>query len=216
MKKSLIAIAVLIAAGAASAETSFGLYGVADVYAGKAKNGDLKLSSGGLAGSRLGFKGTQDLENGLQMHVNLEQGIDLNDGKLSTTGVTFDRQANIGLSGGFGTVKLGRSTTAFDDINGAANSGFDSELSATSGVWVGYTGRADAQIYYASPDVNGISGAVGFTLKGNQATVGATNDVTEMTRQLGANGTAALAELMERMVVEASAVRERFNTAIAG
>lgn len=136
MKKSLIAIAVLTAAGAASAQSSLNLYGIADVWIGKTKNGETNLGSGGLAGSRIGFKGTEDLGGGLKAHFNLEQGIRLDTGAATVAGSAFSRQANVGLSGGFGTVKLGRSFTAFDDINGAANSGFDSALSATSPVWV--------------------------------------------------------------------------------
>jgi predicted porin len=178
MKKSLIAIAVLTAVGAASAQSSLNLYGVADVWVGKAKGTDAQMGSGGLAGSRLGFRGTEDLGNGLKASFNLEQAVNLTSGATDTP--TFGRQANISLDGGFGTVKLGRSTTAFDDINGAANSGFDSDLSATAGTWVDYTGRANAQIYYASPELNGLSGAVGFTLSGNHATTGSTNDITSL------------------------------------
>lgn len=176
MKKSLIAIAVLTAVGAASAQSSVTLYGVADVWVGKTKNGETNLGSGGLAGSRIGFKGTEDLGGGLKAHFTLEQSIALD------TGVTsgFDRQANVGFSGGFGSVKLGRSFTAFDDINGAANSGFDSALSATSPVWVAYTGSANGQIYYATPEMGGLSGAVGFTLKGDHVATNPTNDVTSM------------------------------------
>lgn len=176
MKKSLIALAVLAAAGAASAQTSLNLYGVADVWVGKTKNGDTQLGSGGLAGSRIGFKGTEDLGGGLKANFNLEQGVDFTTG----TAAGFNRQANISLSGAFGTVKLGRSYTAFDDINGAANSGFDSALSATEGTWVGYTGNIPQQIYYASPVFNGVSGAVGLTLEGNQNATNPTNDVTSL------------------------------------
>jgi len=180
MKKSLIAIAVLTAVGAASAQSSVTLYGVADVWIGKTKNGETNLGSGGLAGSRIGFKGTEDLGGGLKAHFTLEQAIRLDTGAAVVAGSAFSRQANISLSGGFGTVKLGRSFTAFDDINGAANSGFDSALSATSPVWVGYTDSADGQIYYATPDMGGLSGAVGFTLKGDHAATNPTNDVTSL------------------------------------
>ena len=163
MKKSLIAIAVLTAVGAASAQSSVTLYGVADVWVGKTKNGDTNLGNGGLAGSRIGFKGAEDLGGGLKAHFNLEQSIALDTGVASG----FDRQANVGFSGGFGTIKLGRSFTAFDDINGAANSGFDSALSATSPTWTSYSGSSSDQIYYATPDMGGLSGALGFNLSGD-------------------------------------------------
>jgi predicted porin len=174
MKKSLIAIAVLTVAGAASAQSSLNLYGVADVWVGKTKNGDTQLGSGGLAGSRLGFKGTEDLGGGLKAHFTLEQGVSLDTGAAAAAGVAFSRQANVGLSGGFGSVKLGRSFTALDDINGAANSGFDSALSATNNVWVAYTASVNDQIYYSTPDMGGLSGAVGFNLSGDAT------DITSM------------------------------------
>jgi len=174
MKKSLIAIAVLTAAGAVSAQSSLNLYGIADVWIGKTKNGDTNLGSGGLAGSRIGFKGTEDLGGGLKAHFQLEQGVSLDTGAAAVPGLSFSRQANVGLSGGFGSVKLGRSFTALDDINGAANSGFDSALSATNNVWVAYTGSVNDQIYYATPSMGGLTGAVGFNLSGDAT------DITSM------------------------------------
>jgi predicted porin len=172
MKKSLIALAALAAVSAASAQSSVSLYGIADIYVGKAKGVSAAAGDGGLAGSRWGVKGAEDLGGGLKANFNLEQAVNLGTG--AATG--FTRQANVGLSGGFGTVKLGRSFTAYDDIHGAANSGFDSALSATNGVWVDYQSAANAQIYYATPEMGGLSGAVGFNLKGNQAL----DDVTSM------------------------------------
>ena len=159
-------------AGAAAAQSSPSLYGVADLWVGKTKNGKIQAGDDGLASSRWGMKGTEDLGGGLKAHFNFEQGLDLSNG---STGTGFDRQANVGFSSGFGTLKLGRSFTAFDDINGAANSGFDSALSATS-AWTSYSGSSSAQIYYATPEMGGLSGAVAFNLKGNQAT----NDITSL------------------------------------
>lgn len=173
MKKSLIAIAALATMGAASAQSSLTLYGVADIYVGKAKGVSAAAGSGGVATSRFGLKGSEDLGGGLKANFNFESAVNLGNG--ATNAQMFDRQANVGFSGGFGTVKLGRSWTAFDDINGAANSGFDSnQLSATNGVWVDYNGSSIAQVYYATPEMGGISGAVGMNLSGNKAA----NDIT--------------------------------------
>lgn len=171
MKKSLIAIAVLTAVGAASAQSSVNLYGVADVWIGKTKNGDATLGSGGLAQSRIGFKGTEDLGGGLKANFQLEQGISLDTGANIEAGSSFSRQANVGLSGAFGSFKLGRSFTALDDINGAANSAFDSALSVTNNVWVGYTDKISDQLYYATPSIGGLTGAVGFNLSGDATDV---------------------------------------------
>lgn len=175
MKKSLIALAVLAASGAAMAQSSVTLYGIADVWVGdyNEKNnangnivkGKAEMGSGGLSTSRLGFRGTEDLGGGLKAGFNFEQKIDLTNG--ATNAKTFDRQANISLSGGFGMVKLGRSFNAMDDVFGLSNSGFDSALSANA-VWLNsYTGAADAQLYYATPEFAGFTAAVSTQLNGN-------------------------------------------------
>lgn len=167
MKKSLIALAVLAASGAAMAQSTVTLYGIADIYVAKVKDQSAKAGSGGVATSRLGFKGSEDLGGGLKANFNFEQKLDLGTGATNTK--TFDRQANVGFSGGFGTVKIGRSFNALDDVFGASNSGFDSALSANA-VWLNsYNGAADAQLYYATPEIAGFTAAVSTQLKGNAA-----------------------------------------------
>lgn len=173
MKKTLIALAAVAVSGAAMAQSSVTLYGIADIWVGKVKGQSAEVGSGGVSTSRLGFRGTEDLGGGLKAGFNFEQKIDLTNGATNNpaavTGQTFDRQANISLSGGFGTVKVGRSFNAMDDVFGAANSGFDSALSANA-VWLnGYTGAADAQLYYATPEFAGFTAAVSTQLKGNAA-----------------------------------------------
>ena len=170
MKKSLIALAVLAASGAAMAQSSLTLYGQADLWIGKVNKDSVKMGDDGLASSRLGFRGVEDLGGGLKATFNFEQGLDLTNG--ATEAKTFGRQANVGLMGGFGTVKLGRSWTALDDVFGAANSGFDSKLSANA-VWLNknenlYTASADAQLYYATPEFAGFTAAVSTQLNGNR------------------------------------------------
>lgn len=166
MKKTLIALAVVGFSGAAMAQSSLNLYGVADIWVGKYKGESAEMGSGGVSTSRLGFKGTEDLGGGLKAHFNFEQKLDLTNG--GTNAKTFDRQANVGFSGGFGTVKLGRSFNAMDDVFGAANSGFDSALSANA-VWLnGITGAADAQLYYATPEFAGFTAAMSTQLNGNK------------------------------------------------
>lgn len=145
MKKSLIAIAALAAVGAASAQSSVTLYGLADVYAGQSKtvttvntpNAIVKtevkktgFNSGGLQGSRVGVKGVEDLGNGLKAVFNYEMGFDAIDGHLTANGssdVGFGRRAVVGVQGGFGSVLLGRDYTPLFNLlaastpNGMAN-----------------------------------------------------------------------------------------------
>ena len=87
MKKSLIALAALAAVSAASAQSSVTLYGVVDVGYGSqvseqraTATGTASLRSRGVmdgaqAGSRIGFRGVEDLGGGLKANFVVEQGI---------------------------------------------------------------------------------------------------------------------------------------------
>ncbi len=180
MKKSLIALAVLAAAGAASAQSSVQLYGIADVWFGQAKMTDkvggvtttdkqTKVDSGGVSSSRFGLKGSEDLGSGLKAIFTLEQGFDLDTGAQASAGQAFSREASVGVAGNFGQVKLGKQFTAYDDIYGVANNTFDANVSATKHVWAPYTASANNTIKYVSPSFNGFSGAVSYSLGEDKA-----------------------------------------------
>lgn len=132
MKKSLLALAVLGAfAGAAHAQSAVTIYGIVDtgvVYqskvatAGGGTGSKFGLNSGVIQGSRLGFKGTEDLGGGLSALFNLEVGFSNDTGGLqgsdaATGSNLFRRKSVVGLSGGFGTVLLGRQTDYADTIS---------------------------------------------------------------------------------------------------
>jgi predicted porin len=133
MKKSLLAVALLGAFGAASAQTNVTVYGTVD--AGVAYNHGsneggkvLSLESGQQSYSRIGFKGFEDLGRGMKALFLLEQGVQIdtgnsgyatlgsaiptsNDGGAINNG-TFSSQAYVGLSSDVaGTVTLGRQFT---------------------------------------------------------------------------------------------------------
>jgi predicted porin len=122
MKKSLVALGVLSAfAGAAHAQSSVTLYGLIDegfdfnsnvhIAGAPASRGGrvYELQDGLLQGSRWGLKGQEDLGGGLQAVFQLENGFNLNTGRLGQGGLEFGRQAYVGLaSTTAGTVTLGR------------------------------------------------------------------------------------------------------------
>ena len=181
MKKSLIALAVLAASGAAMAQSSVTLYGIADVWFGSLKDEtsatntqrQTKLDSGGVNTSRWGLKGSEDLGGGLKANFQLEQGFSIDDGtakstsnlKGTTTGTAFARQAWVGLSGSFGAVKLGHTTTALDDINGASHAVFDSALSPHQIFRSDdFNARPSNVIHYATPNFSGFTAAVSYAL----------------------------------------------------
>ncbi len=122
MKHTLIALgAALACLGTAHAQSNVELSGLVDMYVGsmKAPGGarTSQVGSGGLTTSWWGIKGTEDLGNGLKAGFALgaffraDTGTpgrwDVGSGAYDET--FFARDANVSLSGGFGTVKLGRS-----------------------------------------------------------------------------------------------------------
>ena len=175
MKKTLIALAAVAATGAAFAQSSVTLYGVADASLAKVTGKSAYLSSAGTMNngtSRWGVRGTEDLGGGLKAGFNFEQGLSLNDGSLSKSGAgEFGRAAWMNLSGGFGELRLGRTlnpsfyAAAAWELTGAAN--YSVVVSQFGGVLGG--SRNSSQIAYTTPNMGGFSATVGYVLKGNSA-----------------------------------------------
>ncbi|MDB5885990.1 MAG: porin, Gram-negative type [Polaromonas sp.] len=184
MKRILIVLAVLAASGAASAQSSVTLYGIADVSFSVVKNGSVtqaQIDSGLINTSRFGFKGTEDLGGGLKANFLLEHGFDVANGASlgdsqdgqAKLNQMFSRNAYVGLSGGFGEVRLGKVWSAFDEMKGVSNPAWDSGLSPNSGVFYGgaiggYTYNPRNSVMYFTPDVNGFSGAASYSLGENK------------------------------------------------
>lgn len=192
MKKSLIAMAVLAASGVASAQSTVTLYGLMDVYVGSTKNkltvGNSSTSlrrtvvdSGGFNTSRFGFKGSEDLGGGLKANFVLEAGFDASTGAANNytnpyTGATsnaiFGRQSWVGLSGGFGEVKLGKMWTPFDEVKGLGAGAFDANIFApANAVWLSnnYNDRPGNSVYYSTPSFSGISAAAMYSFGENKS-----------------------------------------------
>lgn len=64
------------------------------------------VNSGNQSSSRLGFRGTEDLGNGLKAMFNIEAGVSLDTGAADSS--LFGRRAVVGLEGGFGLLTVGR------------------------------------------------------------------------------------------------------------
>ena len=181
MKKSLLALAVLGAfTGIASAQTSVTIYGVVDAGITREDNGSanvLRLDSGNQSGSRLGFKGNEDLGGGLSAQFLLEQGFSIDSGALGQGGLAYGRQAYLGLTGNFGQVRLGRqktvmydALTAIDPFGIAVKGGIDrlfatntvENLNSGVGVLRG-AGRANNTIAYFTPNLSGFTGQATYS-----------------------------------------------------
>lgn len=95
----------------AQAQGNVTLYGLVDsgIEVSNAGNGtQTRLITGGTGGSRVGFRGREDLGNGLVASFNLEMGFATDTGSLTQGGKGFGRGSNIGLQHkDLGTVLIG-------------------------------------------------------------------------------------------------------------
>jgi len=114
MKKTSLALALLtLLPLAAHAQTSVTIYGIADASVGiedtdaPGEGHRTVIGSGTQSTSRIGFRGTEDLGNGLKALFNIEAGVALDSGAQDAAG-TFQRRAVVGLQGSFGTITIGR------------------------------------------------------------------------------------------------------------
>ncbi|NUX54699.1 porin [Paraburkholderia youngii] len=114
MLGTVAAAGVSLVCGAAHAQSSVTLYGIADVGIENINNtstggAQTRVVSGNLSGSRWGLKGVEDLGGGMKATFQLESGFNINDGttaqstrglgaNAATTSRLFGRQAWVGLS----------------------------------------------------------------------------------------------------------------------
>lgn len=168
MKKSIAALAVLCAApDFAAAQSNVTIYGLFDMAivreSGGAAGSVNKITSGVGAGSRLGFKGTEDLGNGMSAFFLMENGFQGDTGTLGQGGLLFGRQVYVGLQGGFGSVMLGRQYTpqylavASIDPFGSGYAGDTKNLMTATG---NGTSRMDNTVKYVSPTMGGTTAEV--------------------------------------------------------
>ena len=180
MQKKLIALAIAAAAsGAAFAQTNVQIYGIADVgYVGVDRDHfkfQHNINSGVLSTSRIGFKGAEDLGNGLKAIFTLEYGLTMDQDRGIGTmngGGLGARQQFVGLTGGFGTVVAGRLQTAGLDFTVAGSAlGGSTTIGAVNLVGAGSVGgtsfrllnagsRANNAVAYISPSFGGVTVAL--------------------------------------------------------
>ena len=181
MQKKIIALAVAaLASTAAFAQTNVTIYGIADMgIAGTTRLGNTNgqtqfgVNSGVLSTSRIGFKGVEDLGNGLKALFVLEYGLVMDaSAPIGTSTITSAaaRQQFVGLTGGFGTVVAGHLQTTGLDFTvagsalggstglGVAHTGTGLQASATNHLISALAGgRHDNAVAYISPSFGGVT-----------------------------------------------------------
>ena len=226
MQKKLIALAVAGLSTAAFAQTNVTIYGVADVSAqgtnmskgvnpGTTKNegGSFNMKSNS---SLIGFKGTEDLGNGLkglfQMEYNValtgqNSGQGANAGSTGNSGLQGLRDSYVGASNKYGTVMGGflstpyrSALTSFDVMPGATGDARIETMMGTQRVnkdGVVYTAASSVRataIAYALPTMYGFNGSIAYTGSNNNgnnenvASTGPNNLYSAFSTQLGWTG----------------------------
>ena len=215
MKKKLIALAVLAVSGVASAQSSVTLYGLIDANVGTSRvkvsspgvatssTRQTVMDSGGFNTSRFGLKGSEDLGSGLKANFMLEAGFNVDTGVENNytnpfTGVvsnaTFGRQSWVGLSGGFGEVRVGKMWTPYDEVKGSGAAAFDANIFApATGVWVSnsYQDRPGNALYYATPSFSGFSAAAMYSFGENKTTTASAGKIASFNVQYAGGPLAA-------------------------
>lgn len=114
MKRKILCLAILGGFGiSAHAQSSVTLYGLIDEGFDFANNvagsKSYQFQSGYASGSRWGIRGEEDLGQGMKAIFRLENGFNINNGKLGQGGLMFGRQAYVGISSKtYGAITLGR------------------------------------------------------------------------------------------------------------
>lgn len=185
MQKKIIALAVAgLASTAAFAQSNVTIYGVMDVgqafvnsstdVAGVKQKSVGRLDNNS---SYIGFKGVEDLGNGLKAVFQYESGFTGDDSGALAGG----RDTYVGLAGGFGTVAAGTLThplrafgTKAEIMPGSAGFGTLNSITGTiGGVKTGADERAKNAIAYISPSFSGFT-VIGAYVNGETKTDTAT------------------------------------------
>ena len=193
MNKKIIALAIAAAVAAPmAAHAGATVYGKINMGVGTTDNGATAGASSFMGvydyDSRLGFKGSEDLGNGLSAFFKMETAMDMDNGAATS----FGRDTYLGLKGGFGTVQIGKFNTAYkntygkldifaDSIGDITGTGTHGELDDRHNDMLAYKNTfgaisLDVNMLFSEADATGVDDgiALGVTWKGNgmMATVG--------------------------------------------
>jgi predicted porin len=169
--KKAVCIALGLAAGAgAHAQTNVTIYGIADAAfvgeSGGSNGHQTKITSGAASASRIGFRGTEDLGNGMSAFFTLETGVKIDSGELDAANTIFNRQAFVGLKTQAGAVALGRqyapyhlTLTSVADPFGTGYAGTAKNLFPDNGTNV----RTSNTVTYTSPTAGGVHAELAYS-----------------------------------------------------
>lgn len=161
MNKSLIIAAVsALAASGALAQSSVTVFGRLNTSVEEQKNIAVIGSQSVMQNnaSRLGFKGTEDLGGGLKAEFFLEHRFNSDTG--TTTGDFWAGDSYVGLSGRFGTIRMGRLTSAAYYATADYISMHNHDTGTSEDKLYTYLGQNKNTIAYTTPTFGGLNAEV--------------------------------------------------------
>lgn len=191
MKKNIIALAIASAIAApvamADAPTVYGQINMAfdQLSVDNAAGDKVKASSGSQINSRasrLGVKGSEDLGNGLKAIYTLEFEVAIDEGNGAMTG----RNQFVGLSGGFGTVLMGRHDTptkmiqGYDFFNDSPYGDIGKMADGLGAFGKGMENRVSETLAYVSPEFGGAKLIAAFVPKETDGSATDESSVTDL------------------------------------
>ncbi|UTH74323.1 porin [Chromobacterium sp. IIBBL 290-4] len=157
MKKTLIALTVATLPAAAFADVT--------IY-GQIKGGVENVDAGGVnktniddMGSRIGFKGSAELGNGLKAIWQVESGFDIDGTNRQNYGTLASRESFVGLDTGFGKVRLGNISTFSDSDMSVVNPWTSSNNALQLNAFARDDERVKNAIRFDTANYNGFHGA---------------------------------------------------------
>jgi predicted porin len=126
--------------------------------------------------SRIGFRGTENLGGNLKAIFQLEIGFETDTGQNSSTTSLFSRDTFVGLSGDFGTVRLGSMDTVYKNLGdtlsflGISSGNFISTSNILSKPGIGSSSassfhlRRPNSVVYETPEFAGFQALVDYSL----------------------------------------------------
>lgn len=206
MKKTLAAVAVLGAFAGSALAADVQLYGIVDTgflyshtdtdNAGADAVDKLEMKSGMASGSRFGFKGTEDLGNGLTVGFILENGIESDTGV--DKGVFFDRESSLFLQGSFGKVAFGRIGSINNGTSSWGKYGMISafgtsftDYAAQAGTFAMGAGMWDNMVAYQTPTFAGFTAYAQYGMGNSKTNYGSVENESSSDRYYALGATYA-------------------------
>jgi predicted porin len=164
MKRSLLVTALGLCSTAAFA-SNVTLYGTVDgavsVSKAKGESAKVQMLDGVAGGSVWGLQGEEDLGGDTKVVFQLENGFTVNDGQAAESGLSWAKEARVGIEGAFGEISLGR-IGALSSYEGsysvwdASPFGTDYLQAGLGNVAVGSGTILNNSVIYVTPEFGGV------------------------------------------------------------